>query len=213
MALFGRNEEVDQIEILSLDGSHITNASVQYQTGAGGSISNQPVVVITFNSEGAKLFADITRDNLGVPLAIILDGEVLSAPILRAFIPDGVTQIEGNFSEEEATELADNLSLGALPVPIELEGTSSVSPTLGKQTIEQGMYALLVGFALITLIFLFVYRSLGVIAIFSLLVYAALMMTLFKSLGVVFTAAGLVGFGMSLGFAVDANILICERIR
>lgn len=199
--------------IPSFDGSSIVSASVQYAQGAGGGLTNNPVVIVRFNQAGASIFADVTRENVGVPLLIFIDDNLISAPVIRTPITGGVTQIEGGFTEEEARTLADDLSLGALPLPIMLEGSSSVFPALGERTIEQGIFALLIAFALVSVLFLFVYRSLGVVAIISLLVYTTLMLILFKSLGVVFTAAGLVGFGMSLGFAVDANVLICERIR
>ena len=199
--------------IPSFDGASIVSASVQYARGVGGAFTNNPVVVVRFNSTGAGIFADVTRENVGVPLVIFIDEDVVSMPVIRTVITGGVTQIEGNFTEMEAKTFADDLSLGALPLPIELEGTSSVSPVLGERTIEQGTFALLVAFGLVSVLFLLVYRSLGVVAIISLIVYATLILIIFKSLGVVFTAAGLVGLGMSLGFAVDANVLICERIR
>ena len=199
--------------LIGLNGSNIRQATLQYNVGISGSIGNEPVVVVSFDTPGAKRFADITRNNIGSPLVIVLDGEIISTPVIRTVITGGVTQIEGGFSEEEAQSLVNDLNFGALPLPIALEGSSTVSPILGEKTIEQGGKALLIAFSILAILFVLVYRMLGVVSLITLFVYITLLFVVFKAFGVVFTASGLVGIGLSLGIAVDANVLVLERMR
>ena len=197
----------------ALQGTHITSAEVQFLPGIGGTLTNEPVVVLHFNGEGGKMFGDITKKNVGKQLLIFLDGQVLSSPTINEPILGGTTQIQGNFTLESAKELVDGLNLGALPLPIELSETRTVSPSLGAEIAENSATAGLIALLLIALLFLVVYRFVGAVAIAALLVYCGIVLAIFKGVPIVLTAAGLSGFIMSIGFAVDANVLIFERMR
>ncbi len=203
----------ERFEPTGLQGGHVTSAGVQFMQGIGGSLTSEPVVILNFNREGAKLFADLTKANVGNALGIFLDGTPISTPVIRTAILSGTTQIEGNFTLESATDLADSLSLGALPIPIALAETRTVSPTLGAETVEKSATAAFAAFLIIALMFLVVYRFAGLVALAALAVYIAVILAVFKGIPIVLTAAGLAGFIMSLGFAVDANVLIFERMR
>ncbi len=207
------NKETEQFDSVGLQGGHVTSAGVQFLQGIGGALTNEPVVVVNFNGEGGRMFADLTRNNVGNLLGIYLDGALISSPVIVTPILGGTTQIEGNFNLESATELADSLSFGALPMPIELSETRTVNPTLGSETVTKSMTAAMIALLLVSMLFLLAYRFVGIVAVFALAVYVAVMLSVFKGIPVVLTAAGLAGFIMSLGFAVDANVLIFERMR
>lgn len=179
----------------------------------GGGFESSPYLTITFNNEGADLFEEITRDNVNESLAILLDGEVLSAPNINEPIPGGTAVITGNFSAEEVRALSENLNFGALPLPIALASTQTVGATLGAQVLEHGVSAGLIGFALVILFMVLWYRVSGVVAAVALLFYVVTMLALFQFVPVVLTAAGLAGFILSLGMAVDANVLVFERMK
>jgi len=197
-----------------LTGRFIDRASVQF-AGAGGSMQGvrEPVVSLRFNKEGAKLFSEITKENIGKPLAIFLDGELKSAPVIRDEISNGEAVISGNFDIDEAKQLVADLNLGALPVPIELVSTQSIGPSLGKETTRADVVAGALGLGLIMLFLIFWYRLPGVVASVSLLGYVAIILVLFKLIPVTLTAAGIAGFILSVGMAVDANVIIFERIK
>ena len=127
------------IEETDLQGTHITSAEVQFLPGIGGTLTNEPVVVVHFNREGGKMFGDITKSNVGKQLLIFLDGNVISSPTINEPILGGTTQIQGNFTLESAKELVDGLNLGALPLPIELSETVTVSPSLGIEVSEKAV--------------------------------------------------------------------------
>lgn len=196
-----------------LQGTHITSSEVQFLPGIGGTLTNEPVVVVHFNRKGGKIFADLTKENVGNILSIFLDGSLLSTPRINEPITGGTTQIQGNFTLESAKELVDGLNLGALPLPIELSETLTVSPSLGTEIVEKSTITGLIALIVIALLFLIVYRFVGVIAVLALAVYCVIVLTIFKGVPIVLTAAGLSGFIMSIGFAVDANVLIFERMR
>lgn len=196
-----------------LQGTHITSAEVQFLPGVGGTLTNEPIVVLHFNGEGGKIFGDVTRENVGQRLMIFLDGSVISSPVINEPITGGTTQIQGNFTLDSAKELVDGLNLGALPLPIELAETLTVNPSLGAEVSENSVFAGLIALLLIALLFLVVYRSVGAVAVLALTVYCVMVLTIFKGVPIVLTAAGLSGFIMSIGFAVDANVLIFERMR
>lgn len=207
------NSSKQDFDFIGLNGGHINSSEVQFLQGVGGALTSEPVVLLNFNREGAKLFADVTRANLGNRLGIFIDDVPISTPVIQSAILGGVTQITGNFTIDSAKELSNSLNFGALPLPISLEETRTVNPTLGADTLSKSAIAGLIAFGLIALMFLFVYRLLGLIAILSLIVYGVLVLSLLKLIPVVLTAAGLAGFVMSFGFAVDANVLIFERMR
>ena len=207
------NAETESFDPTELQGGHVISAGVQFMQGISGSLTNEPVVLLRFSGEGGSLFGDLTRANVGNMLGIFLDGTLISSPVIRSVILGGTTQIEGNFTLETAGELADSLSLGALPIPIELAETRTVNPSLGGETVDRSVTAAFIAFALVALLFLMVYRFVGLVAVIALVVYVAVIMAVFKVIPVVLTAAGLAGFIISLGFAVDANVLIFERMR
>ncbi len=175
--------------------------------------SGEPTVSLTFNSEGKELFAKITSENIGKVLAIFLDNEPISTPVIRDEIRDGKAQISGQFTAEEARLLVRNLNYGALPVPVELVGTQTIGPSLGEAALNAGIRAGIWGFVLVAIFLIIWYRLPGVVATISLVMYIALSLAVFKLVPVTLTAAGLAGFILSIGMAVDANVLIFERLR
>lgn len=204
---------IDPFVETGLTGRYLKTARLEFAGGQGGQLANEPLVSVTFTDEGSKLFGDITRANVGQQLGIFLDGELLSSPVINEAITGGTAVISGNFTPDEAQQLAQNLSFGALPVPIELQGTQTVGPTLGAEVLGKGITAGLYGFGLVFLFMLFWYRLPGLVAAIALCGYIALMLGLFQLIPVTLTAAGLAGFILSLGMAVDANVLVFERMK
>jgi protein-export membrane protein SecD len=197
-----------------LTGRYLESARMEF-TGAqqAGQLANEPTVSVRFTREGAELFAAITRANVGEPLAIFLDGELLSAPRINEPILGGTAVISGGFTPNEALELAQNLNLGALPVPIELKSTQIIGATLGAEVVEKGLIAAVIGFSLVLVFMLLWYRLPGLVAGAALLSYIIIMLAIFQLVPVTLTAAGLAGFVLSLGMAVDANVLVFERLK
>lgn len=235
-----------------LSGKQLKKASVDFQTSGG--LSNQPVVRLEFNDEGKKLFGEITSAQVGKPVAIFLDKQLVSAPTVQTSITDGVAIISGNFTVQDAKKLATNLNSGALPVPIQLISQQNVGATLGKESIQKSLIAGILGIIMIALFMVSYYRFPGMLAVCALMVYAAVSLAVFKigisplavvMVGVFFflgltvnawfgflaflsyillmllnslspvtlTLAGIAGFILSIGMAVDANILIFERLK
>lgn len=194
-----------------LTGAYLRDAQIQF--GNGGGLATQPVVKIDFNSEGTKLFGQITSANVGRELGIFLDGALLSAPVIQTKIDDGTAIVSGNFTAVEAKELATNLSLGALPVPIHLSSSQTIGAALGNDAKHAILNAGIMGFIVLALFMLFWYRLPGLVAVVSLSIYVVLMLVIFKLIPVVLTAAGMAGFILSIGLAIDANVLIAERIK
>lgn len=195
----------------AITGKDLKSAELQFQGGAGA--INQPVVVLNFNSEGAKIFANMTKANVGRYFGIFLDGTAISVPVIRESIPDGTAVISGSFTPDSAKELARNLNFGALPVPIELISTQTVAGTLGDKAVRDGIMAGLWGIGAVILFMLLWYRLPGILAAVALVLYVAVMLALFKLIPVTLTAAGIAAFVLSIGMAVDANILIFERTK
>lgn len=173
----------------------------------------KPLIGLEFNEEGAKIFEELTEKNVNKKLAIYIDGALISSPVVQEKISGGKAQITGIFTIEEARFLARNLNAGALPVPIELISHEVIGPSLGKISIEQSLFAGLIGFLLVILFMIFIYRFSGFLTAISLLFYIVLILSLFKLIPVTLTLAGIAGLILSLGMAVDANILIFERLR
>lgn len=196
----------------AITGKHLTSAQIQFNQSVGG-IPNEPVVALHFNSEGGKIFADLTKANVGRIFGIFLDGVPISTPVIREPIPDGTAIISGNFTAVGAKELARNLNFGALPVPIELISTQTVSGTLGGEAVKQGILSGLWGIGAVGLFMLLWYRLPGFLAVVALSLYVVAMLALFKLIPVTLTAAGIAAFILSIGMAVDANILIFERTK
>lgn len=175
--------------------------------------TGEPKVLLKFGSEGEKIFAKITKDNVGRILAIFLDGAPISTPVIRQEITGGNAEISGGFTPKEAKDLVRDLNYGALPVPIELVSTQTIGATLGDAAVSAGIKAGLWAFAVIALFLILWYRLPGLVAVVALAIYVALNLALFKLIPVTLTAAGIAGFILSLGMAVDANILIFERMK
>jgi protein-export membrane protein SecD len=175
--------------------------------------SLSPSISIEFNAEGAKLFAEITKANINKPVAILLDNQIISAPNVREEIRDGKAEISGQFTVEEAKNLVRDLNLGALPVPVKLASTQVVGATLGSEAAKKGVEAGLIGLLIIAVFMIAWYRLPGLVAVVSLSIYTMIMLAIFKLMPVTLTAAGMAGFILSIGIAVDANVLIFERLR
>ncbi|MBU1179136.1 protein translocase subunit SecD [Patescibacteria group bacterium] len=173
----------------------------------------EPEISLEFTSEGGDLFAKITKENVGKPLAIYLDGAPISVPNVREEITGGHAQITGHFTSEESKTLVQRLNSGALPIPIELISQQSVGASLGEEVLHKSVYAGVIGFLAVALFLLFWYRFIGVAAVLALAIYASVVLMFFKIIPVTLSAAGIAGFILSVGVAVDANILIFDRIK
>jgi protein-export membrane protein SecD len=197
-----------------LSGKNLKDASITYQQQGLGS----PQISLQFDDEGTKLFAEITKRNLGKPVAIFLDNELLQAPIIQVEIPNGQAVITGDYTVAEANAQVKRLNEGALPVPITLVGQQSVDASLGEVALTQSLKAGAVGLLAVAIFMLIFYRFLGLIAVFALLLYTAMLLALFKlsiltPFPITVTLSGIAGFILSIGIAVDANVLIFERTR
>lgn len=196
-----------------LTGRYLESSALEFTGGQTGQVANEPVVSISFNQEGADLFAKITKDNVGAKLAIFLDGQVISDPRINESIVGGKAIISGRFSPDDAKALAENLNFGALPIPITLASTQTIDATLGAGVLNQSFEAGVVGFAFISIFMILWYRVAGLVASIALGFYVAVTLSIFMFIPVTLTAAGLAGFVLSLGMAVDANVLIFERMK
>jgi len=206
----------DQMTYIStgLTGKNLQSASVEF---ANSGLSD-PRVSLKFDAEGTKLFADITKRNLNKKVAIYLDNEIISAPVVQTEIDSGEAVITGSFSVDEANKLAKRLNEGALPVPVTLISQQSVEASLGQVSLAKSLKAGIIGLILVVIFMIFYYRFLGVIASLALLIYTGLMITIFKlsfftPWQITLTLPGIAGFVLSIGMAVDANILIFERTK
>jgi len=196
-----------------LTGQYLTGARLEFSGSRSGSFANEPLVMVDFNDEGKEMFANITRDNVGTELAIFLDGELISHPVIREEIKGGTAVISGGFDATEAKDLVNNLNIGALPVPIELASTQTVGATLGTEILNKGIKAGAVGLGFVLIFMIAWYRLPGFLAGLALSMYIILMLAIFKYIPVTITASGIAGFLLSVGMAVDANVLIFERFR
>ncbi len=193
----------------SLTGAYLVNAKVELTTGQFG----YPHVSLEFNKEGGKLFADITGANIDRNLAIVLDGIVQSAPVIRSRIPDGRAIIEGNFNSEDAKLLATVLRAGALPAPVKIIEERTVGPSLGDDSITKGFTASLIG-VLFVIVFMVVYYGFsGIIADIALILNFLILAGIMSYFQFTLTLPGIAGIALTLAMAVDANVLILERIR
>ncbi len=195
-----------------LTGRFLESASLQFASGVSAALA-EPQVVLQFNSEGAELFQKLTTENVGKVLAIFLDGVPISTPVIQEPIPGGQATISGNFTPTEGRDLVRNLNFGALPVPIELQSSSSIGPTLGAAAVQAGIMAGLISFILVGLFMILWYRFPGFIATLALAEYLVLMLAIIKVIPITLTASGIAGLIITLGMAVDANVLISERTK
>jgi len=191
-----------------LSGKQFKRATLEFDQRTG-----VPQISLQFDAEGTKLFGEITTKNQGKRIAIFLDNEILSAPTVNQPITDGRAVITGQFTVPDAKELVTRLNAGALPVPIKLISQQNVGATLGLQSVQKSIAAGLIGFAIIALFMIIYYRLPGLLAVIALAIYTFLALAIFKLLGVTLTLAGIAGFILSIGMAVDANILIFERLK
>ena len=191
-----------------LTGKQLDGASVYFDPNTGA-----PNVSLDFDSEGKDLFADITKRNISKKVAIYLDGYPISVPTVQQEITDGRAIISGAFTLEEAKQLAQRLNAGALPVPITLVSQQTVGASLGEISLQRSLTAGLIGLILVALFMIVIYRLPGVLSVLALGVYGVVVLLLFKGLAVTLTLAGIAGFILSIGMAVDANVLIFERMK
>ncbi|MCL4384476.1 protein translocase subunit SecD [Patescibacteria group bacterium] len=191
-----------------LTGGNLVKAAVTYDPN-----TSQPEVSLEFNADGAKKFATATKDMLGKRIAIFLDDQLISYPTVNSEIPDGKAVIQGNFDVKTAKALAAQLNAGALPVPIKMIQQTQVGATLGKDSITKGVTAGLVGLTIVAVFMVANYGILGLIADLGLLIYGLITLALYKLIPVTLTFPGIVGFILSIGMAVDGNILIFERFK
>lgn len=210
----GQEVSVDDLfDVATITGEHLQRATLQFGQSQQGTLANEPMVVLTFNSEGAELFKKMTSDNVGKVFGIFLDGQPISTPVIREEIPGGEAVISGGFTPAQARELVQNLNFGALPLPIALVSSTTVGASLGSDTLQKGLNAGMYGFLAVLLFMIVWYRLPGVIAALALCVYVLVVLALFKLIPVTLTAAGIAGFILSVGMAVDANVLVFERIK
>ena len=191
-----------------LTGKHLKRSEVTFDPQTG-----KPQVALEFDDTGAKLFADITGRNVGKTVAIFLDEQLLSAPRVSEAISQGKAVIQGSFSTDEAKRLSIALNAGALPVPLKIIEQRNVGATLGQESVNKSIFAGTIGLSIVALFMIANYGILGVIADIALIIYALVVLALFKLIPVTLTLAGVAGFILSIGMAVDANILIFERIK
>jgi len=202
------DEKVNVNKRIVVSGDNLINASPKLDNQ-----TNQAIVSFTFNRVGAKKFGRVTADNVGKRLAIILDGKVISAPQIREPILGGNGQITGNFTFQSATDLALLLRSGALPAPLNIIEERSVGPDLGEDSIKAGALSLLIGFLLVIAYMIYKYRLFGIIADVSLIVNLILLIGILSVLEATLTLPGIAGIILTVGMAVDANVLIFERIK
>ena len=191
-----------------LTGADLAKAAVTFDSKTG-----KPSVSLQFTKEGGDKFAKITERLVGKPLAILLDGQIIEAPIVQEKITGGQAQITGNFTVQAAKNLVIQLNAGALPVPIKLVEERTVGATLGAESIQRSIIAGLVGLAVVLIFMVLTYGKLGIIADLGLIVFSILTLALYKLIPVTLTLPGIAGFLLSVGMAVDSNILIFERFK
>lgn len=194
-----------------LTGRVLQRASIQFNQNQG--MANTPMIALQFNQEGAQLFAKITRENVGSVLGIFLDNQLIEAPYIKEEIPNGQAVITGNFTPDQAKQIVRDLNYGALPMPITLISTESIGATLGDTAVNSSVKAGLIAFIVVALFLIIWYRLRGSVAALALAIYTIINLALFKLIPVTLTAAGIAGFILSIGMAVDANILIFERTK
>ena len=190
-----------------MTGSSLKNVGVHLDN------LNRYVVAFELDKEGTKIFRDFTTAHQGDYLAIVLDKEVVSIPIIKTAITDGVGSISGNFTNDTANELAIQLRYGSLPVPLKVVESRTIGPSLGEDSLQKSLVAGLIGLGIVMIFMVAYYRLPGLIADVALLIYVVIALSLFKIIPVTLTLPGIAGFVLSIGVAVDANILIFERMK
>lgn len=200
-------------EFFSIKSQVMLSGDLLVDAHTGFSANGQSVVNIRFNNLGAKKFGDITRDNVGKPFAIVLDNKILTAPVIRSVILGGSAEISGNFSTKEASDLALLLRAGALPAPLDIIEERTVGPSLGADSVESGKNAIILGTLFVMIFMIVVYKLFGVFANIALITNIFIIISVMSILGATLTMPGIAGIVLTIGMAVDANVLIFERIR
>lgn len=196
-----------------LTGKDLIKADATFQGGSQGMVQSEPVVSIKFDNIGKEKFSELTKDNVQKRIAIVLDNGIVSAPTVNEQIPSGEAVINGLKDIKEAQQLAKRLSEGILPVPTKLIAQQNVGATLGQESLKLSLVAGIIGLVLVGIFMVVFYKFTGLIAIVALLVYSALALAIYKLIPVTLTLAGVAGFVLSIGMAIDANILIFERMK
>ena len=199
-------EEIRVQDIPNLTGDYIQDASLQYN-------QNEPVVSFSFNKEGSDLFAKMTSENVGSRFAIVLDGALITAPVIREMIPGGSGQISGNFTNESANNLAIILKSGSLPTEIKIIQEKQVGPTLGREGVKKGVYASLIALIAITIFMIAYYKVSGLFTAITIISCLGMLFALMSLLNTTLTLPGVIGIVLTIGMCVDANVLVFERIR
>jgi len=200
-------------EYFAIKNQVMLSGDLLADANAGFSTNGQPVVNLRFNNLGAKKFGDITRDNVGKPFAIVLDNKVLTAPVIRSIILGGSAEISGSFTTKEASDLALLLRAGALPAPLDVVEERTVGPSLGADSVASGKKAIIFGTAFVMLFMVVVYKLFGLFANIALITNMLIITAVMSILGATLTMPGIAGIVLTIGMAVDANVLIFERIR
>jgi len=195
-------------ELTSLTGQHLKKAFLAFD-----STTYEPTVSLEFDSEGKAIFAQLTKENIGKRIAIFLDGMPISIPVVQEAILDGKAVVSGDFNLDTAKKLAQRLNAGALPVPINLISQQTIGASLGQDSLQKSLSAGFIGLIAVALFMIIFYRLRGLFAILALVIYGVLVLALIKLIPITLTLAGIAGFILSLGMAVDANVLIFERIK
>jgi len=203
-----QNQDKTEFIPTNLNGRYVTGARVEFNSTTG-----KPQVAISFNSEGAKIFEELTARNVGKPLAIFLDNNLIEMPVVQEKISGGNAVITGKFTLDEAKLLASRFNAGALPAPITLIDQFVVSSFLGIDSFKKSLFAGAIGTLLVIVFMILYYKKQGIFASLALLIYITLTLGIFKLFGVTMTLAGIAGFIITIGMAVDANILIFERMK
>ncbi len=205
----GKSQDIDPyFEQTELTGRYLKGAKLEFNQN-----TYEPNVALEFNDQGKELFAEITKKEVGNMVAIYLDGSPISTPVVQEEITGGKAQITGDFTVEEAKRLVQRLNAGALPVPITLISQQSIGASLGERSLTKSLRAALIGLIAIGLFMIIYYRLPGLLAVTALIIYTCFVLAIFKLIPVTLTLAGIAGFILSVGMAVDANILIFERMK
>jgi preprotein translocase subunit SecD len=191
-----------------LTGRYVTGAELSFDQ-----TTQAPEVLVNFSSEGAKIFQDLTKRNIGKPVAIFLDNQLIEMPTVQQEISGGKASITGRFTVDQARQLVARFNAGALPAPIALVNQQTTSPSLGSNSTKNAITAGALGTLLVILFMIVYYRGLGFFAALALLIYIAFTLAIFKLVPITLTLAGIAGFILTIGMAVDANILVFERVR
>lgn len=197
----------------NFERTELTGALLDRALLSADQYTGEPTVVLEFNAEGRELFGNLTREHVGQPFAIYLDDELISAPTILTEIFTGQASITGLESQEAAKELVERLNAGALAVPITLVNQTTVGPSLGEASINASITAATIGLIIVAIFMIAFYRLPGLVSVIALALYAGLTLAIFKLLAVTLTLAGIAGFILSIGIAVDANVLIFEHLR